>query len=331
VTPQNDDVLYEVAFHPGFGDVGWCNGVKVDAGSHPYGSGSNYLSLPPSYYYSFDTLDKRLEVTCAINYYDASLQETPAAVTSIAPGKWNRLWLKTAPGAASAKGTGINWPLMRYSDVLLMLAETENEISNGPTAAAKEALAQVRRRAFVSDKWSEKVDNYIAALAGKEGFFKAIVDERAWEFGGECLRKYDLIRWNNYGRKITEAIKVMTDMGADAYAAGPGTYTNLPDYLYYKKTDKKTAEYYTKYTKPAPAPPVVDVPAKGDNPNGYIRVAWLRSLRNTTTNGPADFILRTWRGYKDNSGTAAVRYILPLHSSVITNSQGTLKNDGYGY
>lgn len=331
VTPLNDDVLYEVAFHPGFGDVGWCNGVKVDAGSHSYGSGSNYLSLPPSYYYSFDTLDKRLEVTCSIIYYDGTLQETPSAVTSIAPGKWNRLWLKTAPGSASAKGTGINWPLMRYSDVLLMLAETENEINNGPTGTAKDALATVRRRAFASANWSEKVDNYIAALAGKEAFFEAIVNERAWEFGGECLRKYDLARWNIYGRKIADAMQVMTDMGADAYGAGTGAYTNLPDYLYYKKNANKTAVFYTKYTKPAVAPPVVDVPNKGDNPDGYIRVAWLRSLRNTTTNGPADFILRTWRGYKDNAGTDPVRYILPLHSSVITNSQGALKNDGYGY
>ncbi|WP_315817302.1 RagB/SusD family nutrient uptake outer membrane protein [Paraflavitalea speifideaquila] len=169
---MNDDVLYEVAFHPGFGDVGWCNGVRVDAGSHAYGSGSNYLSLPPSYYYSFDTLDKRLEITCSINYYDAALQELPVATGSIAPGKWNRLWLKSAPGPASAKGTGINWPLMRYSDVLLMLAETENEINNGPTPAAKDALAKVRKRAFDAQYWGEKVDNYIAAQSGKNAFLK---------------------------------------------------------------------------------------------------------------------------------------------------------------
>ncbi|MDF2189556.1 RagB/SusD family nutrient uptake outer membrane protein [Paraflavitalea sp. CAU 1676] len=332
VTPLNDDVLYEVAFHPGFGDVGWCNGVKVDAGSHAYGSGSNYLSLPPSYYYSFDTLDKRLEVTCAITYFDATLQELPSASTSIAPGKWNRLWLKTPPGSASAKGTGINWPLMRYSDVLLMLAETENEINNGPTAAAKEALAKVRRRAFDSKNWAEKVDAYIAAQSSKDAFFEAIVDERAWEFGGECLRKYDLARWNNYGQKIAEAKKIMTDMGADAYGVGPGTYANLPDYLYYKKTDIKGVVWYSKYRKPAVAPPVVDVPAKGDNPTGYLRFAWNRSLRNTTApGGPSDFIIRTWRGYKDESGVLPVRYILPLHGSVLTNSQGTLKNDGYGY
>lgn len=330
LTPLGMDVLYEVAFHPGFGDVGWCNGVRVDAGAHAYGSGSNYLSLPPSYYYSFDTLDKRLETTCSIVYFDGTLQETPTAVSGIAPGKWNRLWLKTAPGSASAKGTGINWPLMRYSDVLLMLAETENEINGGPTATAREALALVRKRAFDTQNWSEKVDAYIAARSTKETFFEAIVDERAWEFGGECLRKYDLARWNNYGKKIVEAKQMMAELGADAFA-GTGTYANYPDYLYYKKTVGKTAAFYSKYRKPAVAPPVVDLPAKGDNPDGYIRVAWTRSLWNNTTSAPGDFIVRTWRGYADESGTAPVKYILPLHGSVITNSQGTLRNDGYGY
>lgn len=329
-TPLNDDVLYEVAFHPGFGDVGWCNGVKVDEGDHPYGSGSNYLSLPPSYYISFDTLDKRLEVTCSITYFNSTLQELPAAYTSIAPGKWNRLWMKSPAGSKSAKGTGINWPLMRYSDILLMLAETENEINNGPTAAAKDALARVRRRAFATEHWGEKVDNYIGALAGKEAFFEAIVDERAWEFGGECLRKYDLMRWNNYGEKVAEAKKIMTDMGADAFAEGPGTYADYPDYLYYKTGPNKTVIFYSKYRKPAVAPPVVDVPAKGDNPDGYLRMNWTRALRNTTTKGPSDFILRSWRGY-DVAGPKPVRYILPIHGSIVTNSQGTLKNDGYDY
>lgn len=69
-------------------------------------------------------------------------------------------------------------PIMRYSDVLLMLAEAENEL-NGPTDLAKDALKQVRERAFVnSSKKTEKVDNYVNALADKTSFFEAIVNER---------------------------------------------------------------------------------------------------------------------------------------------------------
>jgi hypothetical protein len=120
-------------------------------------------------------------------------------------------------GSSSSKGTGINWPLMRYSDVLLMLAEAENEINGGPTGLGREALAKVRRRAFDAEFQTAKVDNYIANLNSKEAFLEAIVNERAWEFGGECLRKFDLVRWNIYGRKIVESMQTLDNMGKAAY------------------------------------------------------------------------------------------------------------------
>ena len=270
IKPVNSDVLYEVAFQPGFGDVAWCNGVRVDGnnvpGGHPYGSGSNYLSFPVTYYHSFDTLDLRLDVTCSIIYYDKLLVQQPTGYGSIAPGKWNRMLVPTALGSASAKGTGINWPMMRYADVLLMLAETENEL-NGPNATAQDALKKVRQRAFPQSLWGEKVDNYIAAKSGsKESFFNAIVDERAWEFGGECIRKYDLERWNLFGKKVAETRNALIQMGEDAIA-GVGTYSNLPDIMYYKKNPDGTITWLNKYTK-ATNVPVVDVPKKGDNPDG---------------------------------------------------------------
>ncbi len=88
IKPVNDDMIYEVAFYPGSGDVAWNNGVRVDAGTHPYGSGSSYLTFLPYYYHSFDTTDLRLPVTCSIIYYDKNLMQQPTGI-SISPGKWN--------------------------------------------------------------------------------------------------------------------------------------------------------------------------------------------------------------------------------------------------
>lgn len=329
IKPPTGDVLYEVAFHPGFGDVAWCNGVRVDGGNHPYGAGSNYLSFPITYYHSFDTMDLRLPVTCVIIYYDRDLKQLPTGTGSIAPGKWDRRLVPTALGAASAKGTGINWPMMRYADVLLMLAEAENEL-NGPNDIAKEALRKVRRRAFPSSLWAEKVEDYINTVgAGKTQFFEAIVNERGWEFGGECIRKYDLERWNLMGKKVAETRNILTQMGIDGIA-GTGTYSQLPDYMYYKVNPDNTISWLNKYRKPAVAPPVVNVPNVGDNPNGYLRINWTRSMYNTTTSGPADYILRQWRGYPDNSGATPLRYILPIHNSVVSSSLGVIQNQ-YGY
>ena len=48
-----------------------------------------------------------------------------------------------------SQNTSINFPLLRYADVLLMFAEAENAI-NGPTEAAIKAVNAVRRRALCS-------------------------------------------------------------------------------------------------------------------------------------------------------------------------------------
>ena len=322
VKNSNEDVLYEVAFAPGAGDVGWNIGINVAAGAHQYGSSGAQMLLTPNYYHSFDTTDLRLPVTASIISYDANLVQQPVAVTSITIAKWNRLLRVGNLGASTAKGTGINWPLMRYSDILLMLAETENEL-NGPNSIAKIALAEVRRRAFASSQWDEKVVNYVNTVsATKESFFNAIVNERAWEFGGEFLRKYDLIRWNLYGKKIAETISTLTQMGEDAFA-GVGDYSHLPDYLYYRRVGNNI-EFLSKYRKPA-TPPVLDPVT------GYTRVSWLRSLWNPNTSGGANYILYQYRGYTDVTGEEGVRYILPIHSSIITSSLGVLKNNGYRY
>jgi len=317
----DDDVLYEVAFAPGSGDVGWNMGVGVVAGTHPYGASGAAMLLTPFYYHSFDTTDIRCQLTCSLISYDATLNQVPVAVTGIGMTKWNRLLRVGNLGASTAKGTGINWPLMRYADVLLMLAETENEL-NGPTGIAQNALRTIRQRAFPPALWTSKVEAYIATAAtSKDAFFTAIVNERAWEFGGEFLRKYDLERWNLYGKKVAETVNTLTAMGTDA-VAGVGTYAGLADYLYYKKNTDGTITWINRYNRVA-VPPVLDATT--------IRVTWLRNLYNTTTAGPAAYILNQYRGYQDKTGTLPVRYILPIHGSIISTSLGSLNNNGYGF
>lgn len=329
---KNDEVLYEVAFSPGFGDVAWATGIGITAGNHNYGSTTITTNFPITYYHSFDTTDLRLEATISRHSFNGDLVEVPAAFSSIFCAKWSRTYMgDKARGSASAKGTGINWPVMRYSDVLLMLAESENEIS-GPSAVAKDALAVVRRRAFSTDRWPEKVDAYIGnASASKEAFFDAIVNERAWEFGGECLRKYDLIRWNLFTKKVVET-KAALNKIADESLAGTGT---IPDYLYYKKaSDGRTNIWLNKYNKPAVAPPVVNVPTTGANPDGWLRHAWAQGLASNRTSNASNqggYIGWQFRGYTDESGATPVRYILPIHTAVVTASGGVLNNDGYGF
>jgi hypothetical protein len=313
IAPKNSDILFEVPFAIGEGDVAWNIGIRVNAGTHPYGSGSNYMNIPATYYYSFDFKDKRRDVTCGLYFRNTDYIQQIVGIGGISQGKWSREWLKTPPGPLTSKGTGINWPMLRYSDVLLMYAESVNEIS-GPTAAAKEALTRVRKRAFDTAEWPTKVDQYVTDVAAsKEAFFDAIVDERAWEFGGELTRKSELIRWNLYDTKIKETVDGLHKLADDAFY-GLG---DLPDYIWAKtNTDGTLTILNRDYKQVAtPADPA------------YVRYKWLLDIKKTsdvTTYNP--FIEQYFSPY-----TFPVKYISPIPAVGITNSQGVLKNDGYGF
>lgn len=316
IVASNSDILFEVPFAIGEGDVAWNIGIRVDAGTHPYGSGSNYMNVPPTYYYSFDKKDIRRDVTCGLYYRDKDFKQQVVAIGSISQGKWSREYLNPPPGPSTNKGTGINWPMLRYADVLLMFAEAENEL-NGPTAAAKAAFARVRQRAFNQVDWPEKVDQYIASVsAGKAAFFDAIVDERAWEFGGEMIRKYELIRWNLYDTKINETVEGLKKLADDAYLG----FGDLPDYLYWKYDESGNLVILNSDNKVAAAPD-----------DTWKRANWLISLHrtpNATDPSPyQSWITTNWANYT----TAPVRYIMPIPSVAVTNSQGLLQNDGYGF
>lgn len=212
---NNDEVLYEVAFTESRGgDVGWCIGVTNTNSKKGNGNTTNQVGFTPIYYMSFADNDARRDVTCSWWSHDNDTIAMASNVNSLNVGKWDRALATKELGVESSKGTGINWPMMRYSDVLLMLAEAENEL-NGPTALAKEMLIKVRARAFAnSPEYSKDVTEYVENVSTDQTkFFNAIVDERAWEFGGECLRRFDLIRWNLYGQKINECVKAMHDWG----------------------------------------------------------------------------------------------------------------------
>ena len=62
--------------------------------------------------------------------------------------------------------------------------------------------------------------------------FNAIMDERAFEFGGEMLRKADLIRWGKLKEKMDEAKQKMRDLRSRT-----GKYADLNATLYYNLVD----------------------------------------------------------------------------------------------
>ncbi|MEH6680331.1 MAG: RagB/SusD family nutrient uptake outer membrane protein [Sediminicola sp.] len=91
---------------------------------------------------------------------------------------------RTAPQPNQAE---INPILMRYAEILLTIAEAENEL-NGPTSRAYGAINEVRERVSV-----DMPD--VSPALGKEAFREIVRLERRIEFAGEGLYYHDIIRW----------------------------------------------------------------------------------------------------------------------------------------
>ena len=94
--------------------------------------------------------------------------------------------------------TGVNFAILRYSDVLLTYAEALNEANSGPTTEAYNAINKVRQRARAVGTAFEQPASIYPDLAGltKAQFRQAILDERAAEFVGEGERRNDLNRYD---------------------------------------------------------------------------------------------------------------------------------------
>lgn len=104
------------------------------------------------------------------------------------PGKWRAEYDPVRPW--SRNNSSINFPVMRFSDVLLMFAEADNEV-NGPTAEGIAAINRVRQRSGATPITlgeANKADS-------RESLRTFIFEERTRELCFEVSRRMDLRRF----------------------------------------------------------------------------------------------------------------------------------------
>ena len=291
----NGEVIWEVGMAGGssnFGDskLGYYNGPRYN------NTGNSALTILPTTFYAYDSMDTRRDVTCTPYNINTDFTLQGRSFQTMVDGKFRRDWNQIT--ASQAQYFGTNWPLIRYSDVLLMFAEADNELKNGPSPAAIDAFEQVRLRAF----------NGNASLIGTTpsdyaGFFTAIMKERMLELCSEGLRKYDLIRWNRLGANLTAVKAELTKM---SNLEAP--YDQLPTAMYYK-TGVNTMQWANSFYKQTPA---------GGVPAGYASIPWLSTGIKTTI---VDFLGSAFTPNKSE--------LLPLpQASIDANSKLT---QDYGY
>lgn len=341
---KNGDVIFEIPMlAESSGNLGYRYGVPIgyneDKPGHVYGGASNRATFCGLYPFTFDARDLRLDVTCAPISYKEDLQPQinftgNKCVCSWGIGKWSKLYMST-PMKSSAGNTGINSIRLRYADVLLMYAEVVNELE-GPTAAAKDALKQVRRRAFEPINHAEMVDDYVNNLGSKEDFFQAIVNERAWEFGGEGVRKYDLARWNLYSETIYNTFHKFLDWGLRA--AGQGIKGEVRDYAYYlenKDANEKVLSIEIRGLKETVSQDDIPPASQGWKRVAYAASWWVldNELGDFTAPDNLKWSFRgfiNWNNYETVQPTDVLRYIAPYPTGIITSHRGSIKQE-YGY
>jgi len=213
---NNLESVFEIQYAPTPGDV-WSGGQSNDSGSEGnlyhflYGNpqGGSGWNIQPSdqLVNEFEPGDPRKDATVyyqgGVDFIDGDGKPKP---WDLPVGQYgNRKYFKNSPTNVFA-GQGTNIRVMRYSDVLLMYAETLLE-TGSPLTEVLGYINQVRARVGMPDYPTAE---YPANTA--QEVFQILMHERMVEFGGEQLRWLDLVRWDNNGKiDMTPFVKTPTN------------------------------------------------------------------------------------------------------------------------
>ncbi len=221
----NSESIFEVVFSPSGGRTNWgadgdgVGGNEDGLRSQEY-SAIAWRNVIPSdkllnSYERKDLGDEKTDPRFAMSFWvtgdsfnNGATKLTDDIVqgnTSVVNGVTTKVsWRKYSimyKSANAAQYSGINMRLMRYADVLLMLAECENELGN--SARAVDLVNQVRARPSVQ---MPALPTSRFPAGTKAEVLKAIQHERVVELAGEQVRNFDILRWRKHGKLDVEPI-----------------------------------------------------------------------------------------------------------------------------
>lgn len=292
--------------------LGYANGIRINAASR-YGTANGGVVAIPTYFYEFDSIgDSRRDVTLAYFEVDGKDNKVLTNATDMRDGKFRKYWTNLN---GTNQNLGVNWPILRYADVLLMFAEADNELNNGPSADAVSAYEKVRRRAYVG--FESRIGS---TPTDKEGFFQAITHERLLEFGGEGIRKYDLIRWNLLATAIYQ-----TRNNLRSFMNGEGRYANLPLYVYTipnpVKNETVKGEIADFNLLGGSVSEVMFEPEQGTSTTGYTRKNWRTAVTEEYITGDKQgFALKFEPNRKE---------LFPIYSGILNQNYRLTQDYGY--
>ncbi len=311
-----------------------CSGKLINTIFYASGDKNNaktqaMIEIVPTFYYAYDKNDKRRDITIlpwtweydngegtgssytdkvfpGVAATDKKLYQKQDNISQMHLGKLRVEWMKRS---YSSNEDCIDMPVLRYTDILLMFAEAAigsregNAPGNLYGISPQQCLDRVRAR---------------AGLASKPLDFDAIVDERAFEFCGENLRKYDLMRWGLLREKLEKAQADVYDL-----QKGIGAYAGRPDsvYFHFVRNDAY-AQNGAAYIFDRFIGLDLDAtrPAEFDKENGWVAKSFFDK------DGVPNITTENWYLFKDGTNIDMHQY-WPIFDVNIAASNGTLWND----
>ena len=311
-----------------------CAGALVNTISYGSGNTNNtktqaMIEIVPTFYYMYDKEDVRRDITIlpwTWEYDDGSgtaSSYTPAVFPGVPEtdkkvyqkqsnvgqmylGKLRVEWMNRT---YSNNEDAIDMPVLRYTDVLLMYAEAAIGSREGN---APSDMCDLNPQACF-DKVRER-----AGLPSKPLTWEAIVDERAFEFCGENLRKYDLMRWGILKEKLEKAQADVYDLQNNT-----GAYAGRPDSVYFHYTrNDEYAQNGAAYVFDRFVGLDLDAtrPDEFNKEDGWVAKSFFDK------EGVPDITTENWYLYKAGTNIDMHQY-WPIFDVNIAASNGTLWND----
>jgi len=168
----------------------WLSDYLVQESDHPAGKANHRITFTDDFLNTFDADDSRFD------WYKKEYKTTGGATKSTSVGKAEKFLTLTGQTGLDSWTKGINMPLMRFSDLVLVYAEAaarDNDAANGLLW-----LNKLRRRAFNVDTETANAAVDRPATTDVNTIVSYVLQERMWEFGGEGNVWPDLTRTGEF-------------------------------------------------------------------------------------------------------------------------------------
>ena len=212
-TKNGVEHIFSVQFETNLGEANSTQYLSESFTSFNTGTFPIDIPVDTSLYNLFSAKDTRRSVTFYNTVYNAATGQNVVFNNAYTP-YFNKFVDYSLSPLSSQSLSGVNYPVLRYADVLLMKAEAINEINGGPTSDAYNAINQVRTRAQIAN---------LTSGLNQAAFRDSVFLERRKEFIQEGHRWFDLVRQGG-----TVLVDALHKISAKSAATSKNTLFPIP-------------------------------------------------------------------------------------------------------